>query len=185
MQRHELRRALEALGTVLSDRGLAYRIVVAGGAALLLREGLERATQDVDVVAVSRSEEALRPRHMLPTELIAAAEDVARLYNLESDWLNAGALGILADRLPQGYQDRLRTERFGNLTVSVLARQDLIRLKLYAATDEGPGSVHLNDLVRMSPTADEVHLAVTWVRSRYADGPIPELDSVLGFLPGG
>jgi hypothetical protein len=124
----------------------------------------------------------LQEQHTLPPELTEAAEDVARMMELDRDWLNAGALGVLAHHLPEGYEDRLRSGRFGNLMVSVLDRQDLIRLKLFAAADEGPGSVHLLDLLEISLTPDELRDAAVWVRSRFPDGQLPTLDAVMEIL---
>lgn len=74
------------------------------------------------------------------------------------------------------------TETFGNLVVSTLSRQDLVRLKLYAATDEGPGSVHLQDLVRMSATVEELDNAATWVAGLFPADTVPELDEITDLL---
>lgn len=178
----ELRRALRALGDTLADRGETFHVAIVGGAALLLRGQSGRPTQDVDVVAVAAGGLPLRSRHQLPPELVDAAEDVAAVLDLDRDWLNAGALGVLHGRLPEGYEDRLEPEAFGNLTVSPLSRQDLIRLKLYAAADEGPASVHLHDLVRLSLTSDELGDARAWVEAQYATGPVPELQDVVELL---
>lgn len=157
-------------------------MAVIGGAALLLAEGGVRPTQDVDVVAVASGEETLRSARLPPT-LVQAAEDVAAMLGLDEDWLNAAATSLVADRLPAGYRERLRTERFGKLTVSVLGRQDLIRLKLYAAADEGPGSPHVRDLVQIGLTGSELDDARAWVDSLYpGDGAVLELVDVVAAL---
>ncbi|MDX1622251.1 MAG: hypothetical protein R3320_14735 [Nitriliruptorales bacterium] len=88
----------------------------------------------------------------------------------------------MADKLPAGYEKRLVTESFGDLTVSTLSREDLIRLKLFAAADEGPGSTHLLDLLRMSSSQRELDVARRWVKERYPPGPLPELDDVVVVL---
>ncbi|MGH3442470.1 MAG: hypothetical protein ACRDUY_10615 [Nitriliruptorales bacterium] len=174
-------RTLEALGGTLADRGLDFHIAIAGAAALLLTEGLDHPTQDVDVVAVAPSGTPLRSSQQLelPLDLVRAAEDVAAVMGLDRDWLNAGALGVLFDRLPEGYEDRLRPTRFGNLTVSVLGRQDLVRLKLWAAADEGPGSRHHVALVQMGLSAAEVDDAEAWVNGLSRGGAYPGIDDVL------
>jgi hypothetical protein len=176
----ELRIALQALADALTDRGVAARIVIVGGSALLLREGLHRATQDVDVVAAAVDAGPLRREQELPPELVEAALDVARALDLDPDWLNPGALGVIGHLLPEGFEDRLRSESFGSgLTVSVLARSDLLRLKLFAASDEGPAGVHFSDVCAMRPTRDELADARAWVASRFPAGPLPELDDIV------
>jgi hypothetical protein len=85
--------------------------------------------------------------------------------------------------LPEGFEERLRSESFGDaLIVSVAARQDLIRLKLFAAHDEGPYGVHFEDLLAMGVTPDELHEAAGWVRDRFPSGPHPGLDELLHAL---
>lgn len=166
----------------MADRDLHFHIAIIGGGALLLRYGSARPTQDVDVVASAAGSSALKSTFQLPDELVEAAEDVAFALGLDDDWINAGALGVLAGKLPAGYQQRLTTETFGNLAVSALSRQDLVRLKLYAAADEGPGSVHLQDVIRMSVTREELDDAASWVASLYPSDTIPELEEIMALL---
>lgn len=178
-----LRGALEALADALSDRGVFAHIAIVGGGALLLREGLQRPTQDVDVIAASLDAEPLRRDHELPRELREAALDVALVLDLDPDWLNSGALGVIGHLLPQGFEARLRSESFGpGLIVSVLSRPDLLRLKLFAASDEGPAGVHFSDICAMRPTAEELADALRWVASRFPAGPLPELDDLIDRL---
>lgn len=158
----EVRRALDLLGRVLQDRESRYAIVVAGGAALLLHEALSRSTQDVDVVAAARADERLRPTWQLPEELERAAADVAETLGLPAGWLNAGAGGLLSDRLPDGFADRATPMTFGNLVVLVMDRLDLLRLKVLAAIDEGPGSRHFLDVLSLRPTTAESREALDW-----------------------
>lgn len=167
MQRRAIRDALGSLSSVLADRELRARLVIVGGAALLLREGLERPTMDVDVVAVSTGQGDVRMLHRLPEELVDAATDVAAILGLDDDWLNAGAVSVVGHMLPEGFHERLRWESFGSgLEVAVPARIDLLRLKLLAAADEGPGSVHVSDLVAVSPSEAELGLAEEWAATR-------------------
>lgn len=182
LQQRELRRALQALGDTLADRGLRFHIAVVGGAALLLRGDIQRPTQDVDVVALASGSGPLRSSPELPAELAEAAQDVAEVLDLEPGWLNAGAVALLSGKLPHGYRERLETEPFAGLAVSTLGREDLIRLKLYAAADEGPGSVHVRDLIDLSVDASELATAAAWVEGRYPDGPTPEVRDVVDLL---
>lgn len=175
-----LRSTLTVLADTLADRGVSAHIAIVGGGALLLREGLQRPTQDVDVVAASVGGEPLRRQYVLPLELREAAADVGRLLDLDLDWLNSGALGAIGHLLPEGFEDRLRSESFGTaLIVSVLSRRDLLRLKLFAAHDEGPAGVHFGDVLAMRPTSAELDDAVSWVVGRFAVGPHPGLDDLM------
>jgi hypothetical protein len=42
-----------------------------------------------------------------------------------------------------------------------LGHYDQIHFKLYAAVDQGPGK-HLDDLLSLNPTADEIERAAHW-----------------------
>lgn len=174
-----LRQALQALGDTLADRDERFHIAIIGGSALLMHHRGTRPTGDVDVVAVAPGDDPLSSTHRLPPELAQAAQDVGVALGLDVDWLNTGALGVLSGNLPDGYEERLTSETFSNLIVSSVSRQDLIRLKVYAAADEGLGSVHVQDLVTLSITADELDDASAWVADRYPAGPIPELQEVV------
>jgi hypothetical protein len=180
--RDALMQALTSLEATLRDRELAYHVVIIGGAALLLSNEGARPTEDVDVVAAGRDAGPLRTHWQLPDDLRAAAEDVADLLGLDHDWLNAGAVAIVGDTLPERYEQRLRHYGFGNLTVSVLARRDLLALKLLASFDEGPTSRHLADLRTMRATPQELQAAFAWAADhRHPDDPlVASIASVLG-----
>lgn len=166
-----LRRALRSLGTTLADRGLRYHVAIVGGAALLLRDDHDRPTGDVDVAAVAEGINEPQPRLELPEQLRSAAADVARTLGLDDDWLNSGAVAHVGDKLPTDYLERTNPIVYDALTISVLGRQDLIRLKTYAATDEGPTSQHARDLATMHATRDERAEALAWVRQHTNQDP--------------
>jgi hypothetical protein len=182
LDRVRLEEALATLGRVLADRGLRYHVAVVGGAALLLDEGGTRPTQDVDIAAVGSRDTPLRSHVELPVDLAEAVRDVAATLGLSADWMNAGAVALVEHLLPAGYEQRLRTRRFDALVVSVLARGDLLRLKLYAGADEGPGSTHLQDVLDMGPSRKELDAAIAWVNARYPGGRCPGMDEVRGYL---
>jgi hypothetical protein len=62
-----LREALRTLGAILEDRGVSYEVVVIGGGALLLVGLIERATKDIDVVALAVGDQwvSATPEHQL------------------------------------------------------------------------------------------------------------------------
>ena len=65
--------------------------------------------------------------------------------------------------LPTGLAHELEWRRFGALRVGLAGRNTLIALKLFAATDRGPPSVHAQDLAFLAPTDDELERGRTWV----------------------
>ncbi|MBI4616352.1 MAG: hypothetical protein HY720_22265 [Planctomycetes bacterium] len=77
---------------------------------------------------------------------------------------------------PPGMQERLVWRRYGGLSVGLLARQDLIALKLHAAVDrEGPESVHYQDLLFLGPSDTELEWAAGWVRKQDIGSAFPKL----------
>src|SRR6266511_9371 len=79
---------LRALGEQLDAAGERFELVVIGGSGLLALGLIERATRDVDVVALLRDGELSDPRP-LPSALLQARDRVRRDFGLASDWLNA------------------------------------------------------------------------------------------------
>jgi hypothetical protein len=156
---HEL---LDALGEQLLATGSTFDLVVIGGSALLARGLIDRATQDVDVVALA-GPDGLRSAVTLPIELVAAVERVARDFEVPSDWLNSGPADLLRFGLPSGFESRWETRTYGNaLLVRWASRFDQVHFKLYAAVDQA--GKHLRDLEALHPTEDELVAAARWSR---------------------
>ncbi|MBN1670146.1 MAG: hypothetical protein JXR37_03895 [Kiritimatiellae bacterium] len=102
----------------------------------------------------------------LPTELMRAALSVARDLGLADNWLNNGPSrepgGLYQVGLPAGFSSRLTSREYGRrLTVFLPGRPDLIHFKVFAAVDSGPGR-HVDDLLALSPTGDELAAAGRW-----------------------
>lgn len=140
--RHELLEAVERLGELIPQKA---QIVIAGGAALILGDYVDRGTADGDVIY---SDPPL-------AQLRSAILQVAQERGLSPNWLNDGvkAFGdVLADDFDQ------RTDRigvFGNLHVLLLGRMDLILSKFY-----GGREVDLEDLAEMRPTDEEIEFVL-------------------------
>jgi hypothetical protein len=155
---------LTALGEHLEAAGERFEIVVIGGSGLLVLGVIERATRDVDIVAL-RSGEQLDKADPLPSPLIAAAERVARDFSLEADWLNPGPTDLLDFNLPEGFLARVETRHYGKaLTAHFASRFDQVHFKLYALVDQGPGK-HEADLQALQPTEEELLAAARWART--------------------
>lgn len=155
---------LNALGEQLAAAGERFEIIIIGGSALLALGVLERATRDVDIVALRAGSELQGP-DPLPQALRIARDRVARDFSLPENWLNTGPASLLDLGLPEGFVDRLETRSHGDsLTVHVASRFDQIHFKLYAAVDQGPGK-HAQDLEALDPTHEELLQAARWART--------------------
>jgi len=166
----QLSLAINRVGELLQAQGQVYRIVIIGGAAMNLLGFVRRTTSDVDILAFGDQRADMLPIRIhpppepLPAELIRAAEAVARAMDLRLDWLNALPAGQWKLGLPPGLEDRVEWRTFSSLEVGLVARQDLVFLKLYAAADDtGPKSVHFQDLVALAPSDEELEAARIWV----------------------
>ena len=158
---------LESALRLLSGRlDLAHtepvRLVVCGGSALIAMGWIERATHDVDVVALMNPDRSLRSPVPFPDFLVKAAREVARDLGLAEDWLNNGPSrderGLFQLGLPAGFGRRLAERPYGRrLSVYFAERLDQIHFKLYAAADIG--GVHVDDLLMLIPTAAELEQA--------------------------
>jgi hypothetical protein len=138
---------------------------VIGGSGLLALGFIERATRDIDIVAL-RADGALDTAKPMPEGLRAARDRVARDFSLPLEWLNADPTALLEFGLPEGFVDRLRRRDYGEgLVVYFASRYDQIHFKLYALVDQGPGK-HEEDLRALSPTEDELIAAARWSRSQ-------------------
>lgn len=172
----------QALAEQLAEGGEHVEPVVIGGSALIALGFTERATRDVDVVAVLAYGDLVRP-DPLPAVLIRARDRVARDFGLPVDWLNAAPAALLDFGLPVGFVQRLEHRRYSeSLTVHFAGRLDQIHLKLYALVDQGPGK-HESDLRALRPTADELLQAARWARTHDpSEGFRQELTSALAHL---
>lgn len=172
-----VQRALEALGALLEADGVEERIVVVGGAALLLLKVISRGTRDVDVIAVARVTRAgvhLEQAKPLPETLQRRIETVARDLRLPDNWMNAEVTSQWLTGLPPGLETGIAWRRLGGLYVGLPDRFTFICLKLYAAADDGPRSRHTADLIALHPSSQELQRAADWIRTQD-----PTIDSVV------
>jgi hypothetical protein len=164
-----LTQALTLLGELMEVRGHpAQHFVVCGGSSLLALGLVSRnTTRDVDILARVEHDSLVTPRP-LPEWLLTAAADVQRQLNLPDNWLNDQVADetLFKCGFPEGLQVRLTSREFGSrLTISYISRRDQIFLKLHAAVDRDGGR-HLQDLLDLSPAADELLDAARWTRTQ-------------------
>jgi uncharacterized nucleotidyltransferase DUF6036 len=150
-----------ALGEQLRALGRRQEIVVIGGSALTALGLVSRATRDVDLVAIAEDGE-LRSADPLPEALREARDRVARDFDLDPNWLNAGATDLLKWGLPEGFIARIVARRYGDaLTVHFASRFDQIHFKLFAMVDQA-GVRHEADLRALHPSGQELIAAARW-----------------------
>jgi hypothetical protein len=150
----------------------------------------DRTTRDVDVLG-SWNRELVEVACIgdFPQKIKDCIRRVAanhpELEGFSEKWINLGPQHLARHGLPRGYQLRLRSMTFGKaglLTLHLLDRQDLIPLKLYAASDRFSNrqEIHFNDLRVLNGSFDEMDKALDWVRTLSDfEEKRPEIQSVL------
>jgi len=164
-----LDRALGLLGELIAARGHSLQhFVVCGGSSLLALGLVKRTTtRDVDILARVGPDGLVTPRP-LPDWLLDAAAEVGKQLELPDAWLNDRVAEETLFRcgFPEGLAQRLSTREYGPcLLISFISRRDQIFLKLHAAVDRDGGR-HLQDLLDLAPTADELLDAAKWTRTQ-------------------
>lgn len=158
-------------------------IVVCGGSSLIAMNLAQReTTKDVDIVAMRNENKVLIDPDPLPDDLIKAAETVRQTLNLPESWFNTGPADIFRMGFPAGFEERLILKKFGdNLNVYFISRLDQIHFKLYASVDRG--GYHIEDLLALEPTDDELIRAGQWTRTHdVSEGYRQMLKSLLSQL---
>jgi len=152
-------------GRLARNKAPSVRIVVCGGAALIVTGLSSRTTTDVDIVALMDDSRMLVAPVPLPDWLRRAADEVAETLGPPENWPNNGPSrdegGLFQMGLPDGFQGRLHAREYGDrLTVYFIDRIDQIHFKLYAAVDHG--GYHVNDLESLNPSDEEMSQAARW-----------------------
>lgn len=173
--------ALEAVGDLLRASGERIYVVVVGGATMNLLGIVHRSTSDVDVIARAerdaQGELQLLEAEPFPESLRRAIQIVARDLGLPGNWMNAEVGAQWVFGFPPWILDEITWRAYGNLDVGLVGRRTLIALKLFAAVDSGPGSVHVQDLLALEPTDAEFDEARSWVVTQDAYEGFPSLVS--------
>ena len=138
--------------------GEYFELVVVGGAAMAI-EGFKDQTMDIDVI---------RPE-VLPEPILNGMTHIGKIKRLSPGWLNTDVANMLLQTkvsriLPAYFNDISRSIEVGkNLKISLIGRQALISLKLYAASPSY--SKHTTDIKQLCPNAAEMTEAVRFVLS--------------------
>lgn len=145
-----------------------------GGASLILLGLATRTTDDVDVIAMAKRDESSGavflspPPSPLPDALRSAIATVARDFGLPADWMNVEISAQWSQGLPPGLPDDITWRTYSGLDVGLAGRTTLIALKLFASVDQGPESVHFQDLLLLTPNEKELLDAGAWVETQDA-----------------
>lgn len=135
-----------------------FELVVAGGSAMTLA-GFKDQTTDIDL---------LRPKDLLSSIKNGIAH-IGRVRRLGPEWLNTSLATMLSEekgtkKLPEYFNEISSViEVADNLKISIIGRQALISLKMYAATPAY--SKHTVDLKKLHPGRGEISEAVRFVMS--------------------
>ena len=156
-----LENALVMLGQRLAQSKQHYEIVAIGGATLVILGYINRATKDLDLVAL-RENGRLVSAKPLPQILFEEIAAVGSALEIGAYWINGEPTSLLQTGLPEGFEERLVTRSYDGLTVHFAGRLDLICFKLYAAVDQGPDSKHFIDLTHLKPNREELLIAKAW-----------------------
>jgi hypothetical protein len=158
----DARTTIPAFDAFLAERRLTLRATVIGGAALQLMGVIARPTKDCDVLDPA-----------LPAEILRAADEFAARVGeeLRPGWFNNGPASLLRT-LPPEWADRRQPLYSGAaLVLLTLAREDLLRSKLFALVDR---NIDLADCVALAPTREELHALLPWLDAQDGNEQWPE-----------
>ena len=148
-------------------------LVVCGGTAMALQNLTNRTTRDVDVLG-KRDINTMTIEYIdtftdeVKGCLRRVVENHPELDGLGENWINLGPRDLLKQGLPEGFDNRLVTVRFGQkLTLHLLSRPDLLALKLYTAADDlkDRQEIHEQDIAGLNPSYEEIENAVEWIKT--------------------
>jgi hypothetical protein len=159
----DARAVIPAFDAFLQERRLTLRATVIGGAALQLLGIIARATKDCDVLDPTLPVEIIRAADEFPGSLASA--------ELRPGWLNNGPASLIRT-LPVGWAARSQPLYSGSaLELLTLAREDLLRSKLFALVDR---NIDLADCVALRPTRDELGAILPWLDEQDGNEQWPE-----------
>jgi hypothetical protein len=117
----------------------------------------------------------LSPAEPFSDSLRTAIRTVARDFGLPPNWMNAEVGAQWVHGLPPWILEDITWRTYGNLHVGLVGRRTLIALKLFAAVDSGPRSVHAQDLLALTPTGAEWDESRRWVATQDAYEGFPAM----------
>jgi len=131
MEARDIKRYLAELGAALKNRGVKkpLRMMLIGGAYMLLLENAPRSTEDIDIFWLE--EEALRQTRIILSESVLA---ITKRYTLHHNWFNYLTQMLIHDKIimPRGKL----WKRYGPLHVYAPPKEYILALKILAGRDQ-------------------------------------------------
>ena len=132
MQAQEIEHYLAELGAALQDQGIVkpVRLLLIGGAYMMLLANAPRTTDDVDMFWIEEGEDF----HKAWLALRDAAQTIASRYELPPNWFNYLTQMLIYDKItmPKGKLWR----RYGPLHVYAPPKEYILALKILAGRDQ-------------------------------------------------
>src|SRR5260370_2821682 len=132
MQAHEIERYLTELGAALESQGITkpVRMLLIGGAYMMLLANAPRTTDDVDIFWMEEGEDFQKARQALRDGVQA----IASKYTLPPNWLNYLTQLLIYDKIimPRGKL----WKRYGPLQVYAPPKEFVFALKILAGRDQ-------------------------------------------------
>ena len=131
MEADDIERYLAELGAELKNRGIKkpVRILLIGGAYMLLLANSSRSTKDIDIFWLD--EDGLQQVY---TPLRESVQIIKQKHDLDADWFNYLAQILMYDEVI--VPDGKLWKRFGPLHVYAPAREYILALKIAAGRDK-------------------------------------------------
>jgi hypothetical protein len=129
LQPAEIDRLLQDLGNELAASGFtAVRVMMVGGAYMLLNIGNRATTQDIDVFPLNFASSA-NPDKNTKT-ILKAIGAVAKRNSLRRDWFNDAAFGIIGELQPPA-QELTLWKTYGALEISMPPAEFILAVKIF------------------------------------------------------
>jgi hypothetical protein len=132
MQSQEIEHYLAELGAALQSQGITkpVRMLLIGGAYMMLLANAPRTTDDVDMFWLEEGEDFKKAR----LALRGGVQTIASKYTLPSNWLNYLTQMLIYDKIimPRGKLWR----RYGPLHVYAPPKEFILALKILAGRDQ-------------------------------------------------
>jgi hypothetical protein len=132
MQAHEIEHYLAELGAALESQGITkpIRMLLIGGAYMMLLASAPRTTDDIDICWLEEGEDFQRARQALRDGVQA----IASQYALPPNWFNYLTQLLIYDKIimPRG----TLWKRYGPLQVYAPPKEFILALKILAGRDQ-------------------------------------------------
>lgn len=144
--------ALKLLNDKLKKSGISISLTIVGSMAVYLNGiKLERYTEDVDFIG-------FEPNEAFDKKVLEVASELG----LKDDWINARADSIKP--LPKGLEENtLEDNRFSHITLYIVKKEYLIKMKIYAAYIRGQEK-DFEDLMSLNPTKENINSGIEYIK---------------------